>query len=145
MKINGESLHCRIYRSWYRDKYRDEPLRSNLCPYMRAVMFWAPLRAIFGGWIKIWRIPLGAITIPALLLSVPFLVGNFSYNGKMGLWFAYAMATAIVSITIGIGTLIEKGHAGRAGAAVARWSFWRLLGAYFRSAHDRVCPEVDWK
>lgn len=145
MKIDGASLHCRIYRSWYRDRYREEPVRSNLCPYMRAVLFWAPLRAAFGGWIKIGKVPLGAITIPSLLLSLPFLLGYVSYIVKTGLWMAYILTGTIVGIVLGAVPLIEKGYADKAVGAVAGWSFWRLLGAYFRSAHDRVCPEVDWK
>lgn len=153
MRINSNSWHCRLYLWWYEKKYGypNEKGFSNLCPYMRAVMFWAPLRAIFDTWVKFGPIPLNVFSIPALAYVLPTVLGYHSYVAKMVIWSIYILflvAAVMLAALCGLTYLLSKG-----GKDVTRTlrkkisnsSFPRLVSEYFRSAHDRVCPEIDWK
>ena len=151
MKINANAWHCRIYLWWYKKKYgcTNERGHSNLCPYMRAVMLWAPLRFLFTDAVSFGKIPLGALTIPALMIACPLVVGYFNYYVKRSIWGIYCVIAAasfctalvLVIVYLRVGEeydLLDKVE------KIAGGSFAQLLKAYFRSAHDRVCPEIDW-
>ena len=155
MIVSNQSWHVRVYHWWYENKYGGRNVRSNLCPYMRAVMFWAPLRAIFSDWIELtrWKIPLNYITIPIIVISLPFLVGYLSYGGKVTIWIIYAVLTGIaivLSLGFGIAWLFDEDgmnwseHLDNRVKGVKESSFWQLLQEYLRSAHDRVCPEIEF-
>jgi hypothetical protein len=156
VKIKGDALHCRVYRWWYKKKYKCEPSGStNLCPYFRAVVFWAPSRVVFWNWIKFGPIPLNVISIPAIALAIPKLIGYYNYSIKHQIFMSYLffLACFLVSgITVGILWAFSSDGGGFGGYVIAflertcSSSFWILLREYLRSAHDRVCPEieVDW-
>lgn len=147
------SWHLSVYKWWYKNKYGfpNERGYSNLCPYMRAVMFWAPLRALFGTWVRIKGIPLNVFTLPAIVISLPFLLGYISYNAKMTAFGVYLVLTSVcvlASFLLGTRYLLSKdGKDITRGlrTRVQNSGFTDLLAAYFRSAHDRVCPEISWK
>jgi hypothetical protein len=96
--VRRKSWHARIYKWWYEHKYPnpigagkssfDRKQRTNLCPYVRAVVFWAPLRFIFWDWVELlhwgprYVLTLNMLTIPTLLYSVPKIVGYWSYDMK---------------------------------------------------------------
>jgi len=155
MKIQKDSWHCRVYRRWYKTKYgyflNDY---SNLCPYMRAVMIWAPLRALFGNTFHVRAIPLGFFTVPTLFLATPQPLGYLSYTAKEVLWLLDATiigSVCFVSLLFLCEYLFDPKKKNIAGPLIAglqnmcrESSFFSLLRAYFRSAHDRVCPEVSW-
>lgn len=147
MKIDGTSWHCRVYQWWYRHKYenRESKTNSNLCPYMRAVMFWAPLRAIFGNWLKIWRVPVNAITLPAVLINLPFLLGYASYTAKCIAFVTYGVLAFFTLLFTFIWLVEDKKILRPVEKALNESSFLNLTGEYLRSAHDRVCPEVTWE
>jgi hypothetical protein len=180
MNINGNSWHCRVYKWWYYNKYGqqteaawDENYRltyvpvtkenSNLCPYMRAVLFWAPLRAIFFPWIKLGAVPFNALTIPVILYAIPKLLGYLSYDVKYRIFRLYAVLAiclVVVALIFGlawtaaklfktpVAKKIEGGLIARIDSALEKIvdsDFWPLLKEFFRSAHDRICPEVNWK
>lgn len=150
MHIDDSSWHCQVYRWWYRHKYGGDPAypHSNLCPYMRAVIFWAPSRILLGTWVKVGSVPLNAVTIPALLLAIPVIVGRFSYGAKIRIWIIYIVSAGVFSFSTMIlyivSLLTENTFIETKKNEIKSWSFWKLLHAYLRSAHDRVCPEVDW-
>jgi hypothetical protein len=153
ISIDPQSWHCRVYLWWYQHKYKARPerSRSNLCPYMRVIMFWAPMRAVFGTWVKVWRVPMNAVTIPMIVYGVPKMAGYFSYGIKLGLWHLYAgtllvivLATVVVLAIYSLdkdGWDVTKPIRG----AIKRSKFKELFVAYLRSAHDRMCPEIDWR
>jgi hypothetical protein len=114
---------------------------------MRVVMFWAPIRAIFWNWIKLGPIPLNAITIPALLYGVPKLIGYYSYTIKSGLWEIYLIvAGGAIGGLVAVAILEYGFFPARKALATnaAKTSFLTLVKAYSRSAHDRICPEINW-
>ncbi len=152
MKIDEQSWHCKTYQWWYNRKYGGPNMRScsNLCPYMRAVVFWAPMRFLFTGAISFGKIPLGVFTIPATVLSAPIIAGYLSYSIKSGIWFAYGIfggAALALAAVMGLVYMISTDGLDITSPLrekIKKSSFWDLITAYLRSAHDRVCPEVEW-
>ena len=152
MKIDANSWHVKIYKWWYGHKYGICVKRnSNLCPYMRAVMFWAPLRAIFWDWIKIGPVPLNAITLPAFFVGLPFVLGYVSYPAKAIVFAVYIVAAGVVTALAAIFGLAYLFHSEGLDITrpiknkIRKSSFLDLIHEYLRSAHDRICPEVSWK
>ena len=97
--------------------------------------------------------PVNAITLPLLALSVPESLGYLSYNAKMCVWFVYAGSlgiSALMAITFGIYLAFSSDGLGWgqpiAGGIekVANSSFLGLIHEYLRAGHDRICPEVSW-
>lgn len=155
MKISKDSWHCRVYRRWYTAKYHHAPNDySNLCPYMRTVLIWAPLRALFGNMFRIRRTALGYFTVPTLLLALPQPLGYLSYGLKEALWMIYfSLALAALAVFICSALFFLENSefservarlSERAQDKIADTSFFSLIHQYLRSAHDRVCPEVSW-
>ena len=155
MKIDGNSWHVKVYKWWYDNKYKNPAAEyicppppkthSNLCPYMRAVMFWAPLRAIFWNWIKIGPLPINAVTLPAFFVSLPFLVGYVDYTAKMVVFCSY-LVILVLSVLFTLVWLISvKNILEPVERKIDNIGFVKLAQEYLRSAHDRVCPEVFWE
>lgn len=145
MKITADSWHCKLYQWWYRNKYHSESLgHTNLCPYVRSVIFWAPARALFGGWIKLGRVPINSLTIPALLYSIPTLFGYWSYEAKIHIWFVYLVLTLLV-IGGTVEVLLIKYFSRNPLRFKKTSDSMRVMQAYLRTAHDGVCPEISWK
>lgn len=153
MIVDRNSWHAKVYRWWYSKKYDFpfEKTRSNLCPYMRAVMFWAPLRALFLNSIKLFTVCgqyvyLNWFTTPTLLIPLPFLLGYVSYKMKLIIFLIYgvmAFLSTFVGAAVAADRFSESGKAQVMIATITKVGFIQLLGEYLRSAHDRVCPEVD--
>lgn len=164
MIIDRQSWHWRVYSWWYGHKYHScrwvvdedglehwqrhsvEPERSNLCPYMRAVMFWAPLRWFFA-WGSIWNVIPALWALALVLVALPV----FSVH-RWDILRAYGMVALTLAFIAGIicGLIaLERRRKPLPGIKTLRKfkgsSFWKLLGAYLRSAHDRICPEVEPK
>lgn len=112
MQVSASSWHVRVYRWWYDHKYKRDSwetpkTHSNLCPYMRAVMFWAPLRALFWDWITVCRIgslriPLNLIVITTLAYGLPQPLGYLSYKLKIAMWIVTLLSSAICLLTVTI-------------------------------------------
>lgn len=198
MQVERNDWHARVYMWWYLNKYysssgrwrrcRESPAQkkvSNLCPYMRVVMFWAPLRALFWNWLVLFRIKnfevtLNMLIIPFLMFSLPPLAGYVSYILKLILW-AFTIVTwaggALALIAIGGYLLMDrhflpylvrkfpptgesdeevlarhrresekerKKYEKRKKRQESTERFFDMLFEFFRSAHDRVCPEVEF-
>jgi hypothetical protein len=140
LKVNSNSWHTRLYKSWYKRKYGREHNGSftNLCPYMRAVMFWSWMRPLF--MTKYWNL----IPITALLIEVPRWAGMLSYNLKTTLYLVYGVASGMGVIITGAFWLAEAFDKGKLEPITeTAESFGNMLVAYGRSAHDRVCPEIE--
>lgn len=112
IKVSSQALHTRIYLWWYWKKYNQPKYGStNLCPYMRTVMFWAPIRAIFWDWIKVFsiplwdndtlQIPLNALTIPSLLFVFAKLIGYHAFLPKL-CFLIFSMSTVFCFAIFGL-------------------------------------------
>jgi hypothetical protein len=115
--ISRNSLHARIYLWWYRKKYGvPKDGTTNLCPYMRAVFIWTPLRILFWDWITVFefptwendaiRLPLNFIVIPVLLFAAAKLTGYVSFAGKTFLWIMCGF-TVLIILALIVGTVIR--------------------------------------
>lgn len=173
MFVDKKSWHARVYGWWYTNKYSNRyrsstPDSTNLCPYMRAVMFWAPLRLWFWDWVSMFtfrntEIPMNLVTIPVTYITALKMMGYATYTGKL------------VMIVLGLG-ILALGIVITLAAALVLWAqryklgrkvldkffvpigecltvavkksrisgFFELLHALLRSAHDGVCPPVDF-
>lgn len=172
MQIDSNSWHCKLYKWWYSHKYptkntilgwdkEDNPIyefiqpktNSNLCPYMRAVLLWAPIRALFWSWISVWKIPLNVFTFLSIFAALPLLVHGEVRHKVLLLYITFVLALVIFSSVVFILYLLfyEKilnpvfQSLSSLFSKVEQYSFFSLLCEYLRSAHDRVCPEVSWK
>ncbi len=166
MEVNRSSWHARVYSWWYSHKYNHGypvmKASSNLCPYMRAVMFWAPLRFIFWNWVEIKvtrriRFTLNCLTLPLMAYFVPLLLGYVSYYLKIALWGAFLGMSVLTILTVCVlGTvffikesIMDYRHSHPEEPKPPKppkkkSEFWKLLGEYLRSGHDRICPEIEF-
>ncbi len=159
--VDRESWHWRVYLWWYRMKYSNDcfPERSNLCPYVRAVLLWSWMRWLFisgrlGQWPawmrKRWgfeRFPVPLLTWAFLAVEAPRWLGMVSFTAKELLYSLELAALAIAAffgLALGIAYLHAEKHAFHGLAPIQRGgaSFLHLLHEYLRAAHDRVCPEI---
>lgn len=161
MQVNRNSWHCKVYRWWYFKKYGVPKWNeaSNLCPYMRAVMFWAPLRAIFTPAIKLGKmeLPFNLVTIPSILLLFPLMLPHGAMKVFFVVYMCVTAVTLCLAVLVGVVLLSQwidnktnfREHVATKSKAVVHrvtnHGFWSLLGAYIQSNHDRVCPELNWK
>lgn len=157
MHIRRRSWHARIYLWWYEHKYQsrdiNEKTNVNLCPYMRTILFWAPLRLIFCDWV------LGNYCLVSWLtmaVVVPKLLGYVNYNSKIIFWIIEGtiVGGALLILTIyGLASLFnflfpskhrrELAESWQASEFVkSAREFGQLLREYGRATHDRICPEL---
>lgn len=134
MKVNSNTWHARLYKNWYKRKYEQEHNGSftNLCPYMRAVMFWSWMRPLF--MTKWWNL----IPITFLLIAVPRWLGIVSYQAKISVYYLYLLTIGGTFVCWCLNELDEKGTLNPVE------TFSSLVEEYGRSAHDRVCPEIEF-
>jgi hypothetical protein len=83
MKISRDTWHFRVFNGWFKkkkgfsfDEWYGSDRPYNLCPYVRAVLLWAPARFLFSP-PRIWA------TIPVLLVSFVGLI--YRLAGTRGL------------------------------------------------------------
>ena len=107
IEVNRRAWHARVYLWWYYTKWphrRSEGPKtaSNLCPYVRAVVLWAPLRWLFyQGRIGKVQLRVAWIAWPIFLVSIPQPLGYISYNLKRALWISDAILGA-AAVIIGL-------------------------------------------
>lgn len=146
LNVNKDSWHARVYKWWYKQKYGLEHngTWTNLCPYMRAVMFWSWMRPLF--MTKWWSLAVYA----AILVEVPRWCGVISYNLKKGILAMYAIE-AVWALMLALWWYSAKKYKERKAKKALEpvvykgASFLDLVKNYSRSAHDRICPEVNFK
>jgi hypothetical protein len=186
IEVNRESWHAKVYLWWYYAKWPNkkrereydlargygEPKKSsNLCPYVRTVLFWAPCRWLFYQG-KIGRIPVPYVFVPVILLSIPQPAGYLSYELKKILWamdiilFGVALLALLVwGVAIVVDLLDQKlGWANKLASYKLEKrlrkeyepivpplkkktgpSFFSLIAQRISAAHDRICPEIEFK
>ena len=162
-RVDRKSWHYRIYEWWYNHKYPgfyncSRKTGTNLCPYVRAILFWAPFRFIFWNWAAVYEwgynkyISLNMLTIPFLLYTVPTLAGYESWKLKHALWkvegviaLVLVAAAAAIGLIYGLSCLVdwvEAKLALRPKKVKTPSRFAPLVRDYLRSAHDGICPEI---
>lgn len=149
MIIQTDAWHYRVY-CWFKKR---EPSYANLCPYVRTVFIWAPLKFLFVGWV--WKIPFAALFWPPLLFELPRWVGMVSYNAKEFIYAVYVFLASVagaIAVSALLVWIFSKEGLGFGAAtikvvaypfrAAAKTSTWEVLKAYIKAAHDKICPIV---
>lgn len=155
LNVSGSSWHAKIYKWWrYKVKYKPHTNQVNLCPYMRAVLLWAPIRFLFAFEyilfeIKEFEIYPRYLTYPVLLYTVPKLAGYLSYELKYGIYFFESICAAIVIIITGIiitayisDRISMKEKFSKLIDATANSGFCKLIVTVLMSIHQGVCPSL---
>ena len=135
MVIDRNCWHARLWR-WHQAQKGYNPSGSvNLCPYVRAVLFWAPARFIFLHRVMRW------ITWPSLALSAEYglwrLSGILVFQVELAFLTILAAAAAAIGIGIGIWALGAK-----ASEAQPVRSFGQVVAHRYSKVHEGICPIV---
>jgi hypothetical protein len=146
MIVDKTSWHTRLYFWWHKAKYPNwpyphwpEPTSVNLCPYVRTVLFWAPLRFVFLGKVLRW------FSWSALGLLLQYLLCLMGYKAlavEATIVLALVAMMAVVGSMAGLSWL----HDGVYGTfSFPIKSFVLVLKGRLQAAHDKVCPVIELK
>ena len=135
MEVVRSSWHFRVYRAWRLYWHGCEPRGTvNLCPYMRAVLLWAPLTILLLPFI----VPIARAVTIGVLIGAPLLIPYGTVAWLVAAIYVMSILGGLIMLLL---TLLLKG-----GATVvvvsSGTSFWKLLRARGAALHDRVCPEL---
>lgn len=147
MTIRKASWHYKVYSFWHKGKYGNHPFDNfvNLCPYMRAILFWSWMRWIFIDAKIVSGLSWGTI------VALPWIFGNLlSGNLLYGLMWAYRTILFICGLCVCavLETWIKdnvwlRNLRGNVTTSVSQYlSFLALLRQWFKAIHNKVCPIV---
>ncbi len=155
MWIDNNSWHARVYLWWYDRKFclwEKQRLgvvtvmlpSVNLCPYVRTVLFWAPIR-----WLTMWGPRKVGVAIETvgwmglfwLCTIIP--VKSEEDFGALAAFLIFWLLLLGIRGGVFLGThnvtfpsppdiVVEKGA-----------SFFILLGGYISKAHTQICPQIE--
>lgn len=148
MLVAGRSSwHAGVYRWWYAQKYNLKFTNdtTNLCPYVRAILIWAPLRFLFNPRYKLFGIKVNFVTTPLAYFAIAKYLGYLTYTGKF-IMFGLAIIGVCVSALVLIICWIENSKfPEKVGDKIGESKFTQLVSAYSRSIHDGICPPIEFK
>ena len=136
MEVVRSSWHFKVYRTWRLYWHGCEPRGTvNLCPYMRAVLLWAPLTIL----ILPFRVRIARAVTLGVLIGAPLHIPYGEAALAVATIYLILVASGLIALTIRpfvkFGLIIPT-------QAAAGTSFWKLLRARGVALHDRVCPEL---
>lgn len=141
MKISRNSWHARVYSWWYREKHGYYPSSGvNLCPYVRAVLFWAHLRFLFltkMGYVT-WTVL--AAGLEYTLLRVAGWKDVFTIEGAVLL--LLAIAGTVIALGFGVQWLWNWTWDAR--EAITTVSFVQVLKTRAKAGHNKICPFMEF-
>ena len=166
--ISRSSWHWKVFTAWYERKYKGswyrnpeskdwpcdpgEMKRINLCPYMRAILFWSWLRWLFlttksrklVGWSTIYVLILlvvGVITCPTIALGLLVLTVEYLAVVLALLGFIYVMKR----LSYGPIKRYLKKRASRSPSPGPSRAikFKTLLLEWITATHDKICPLIE--
>jgi len=135
--IDRRAWHARLFGWWYREKHGQELQQTvNLCPYVRVVLFWAPLRLLF-----LDRI-LGWICWPLLACGLQWLIwqlfGQKGLRAELVLLIVLLLSGTFIALIYGGACVYEVGS-----ASTMTRSFGRVLAHWYDGLHKHICPTVE--
>ena len=139
MIVDKSSWHARLYFWWHKQKRPNgsEPTVVNLCPYVRTVLLWAPLRFVFLHRFVRW------ISWPLLLGFGQFglyLMGPRAMKAEKFFLMSLVIGTAFIATMAGVIWFHD-----RIKDVDSVKSFGRVLDARLEAAHDKICPVIELK
>lgn len=141
MKISRNSWHARVYSWWYNEKHGHYPSGGvNLCPYVRAVLFWAHFRFLF-------LTKMGYVTWSLLAAGLEYtLIRVGGWKNVLEVEEAFLIILSIVAAVIGIGFgahwLWNRTEDAR--EAVTTASFVQVLKTRAEAGHNKICPFMEF-
>jgi hypothetical protein len=149
MKISKNTWHYRVFNSWYRETHYGTSFEDclswghqpyvNLCPYVRAVLLWTPLRWLFST-PRLW------FTLSVLLAT--FAGAIYHFTGLQGLEAVGAFVGSIAAISgliLGVIWVVDEiRSAMRVHPSAAITKFSTVLKARMKVAHDGICPAIEF-
>jgi hypothetical protein len=149
MKISKNTWHFKVFEFWFKQKHGGYDLDTytqsyyketfSLCPYVRAILLWAPPRWLFSR-PRVWY-TLGILALA--LLSV-----FYHFHGVKGLEIlggVLAAAAGVIGLIVGVIYLWCK--------AEEQWKrhqppvikeFTTVLHERVQAAHEGVCPLIEF-
>jgi hypothetical protein len=121
------------------------PRNTNLCPYMRAVMFWAPLRFLFING-KVKKVPMPAILAVATFLAINIFLFFAHMKVFVDMWKGLVLGSIVLGLIYAMVIGIEKWRKKPVRYKEPKQgnSFVKLLKDYSQSKHDQICPPVHF-
>lgn len=153
MIISRDTWHFKIFAWWFKQSHygqsfdwyydsRNNVPSYNLCPYVRAILFWAPLRFLFSV-PRIW-FTFGAIYLIALETLHHF-KGWEGMKVLLFITFMAAVSIATISVICFIVEFIKrKMEENDLKAPESITSFLDVLHERAKAAHDGICPTITF-
>lgn len=163
-----------IYVWWYKhafSEYDNPPKFVNLCPYMRAILIWAPLRWIFlHGSLRsvVWGSFIGMTYASFMALAIEANSLNWAYLlTALFVLSPVVFTSTIVLVEVGFFLLVKKMgiHTGKRLALFTEKAdrktdaladkvtdlfdrssipaFFKLVKQWLHSSHDMICPSIE--
>lgn len=145
MLVSRNSWHYKVFDWWFKSKhswrweeYYSPVTEYNLCPYMRAVLIWAPIRFFFLP-PRLWG------TIPTLFAVLNWWI--YHHFGLLG-WkhFLIVLGTGSGSAGFFVAFILFliylQDHP--TGAKQGISNFFELLGEWLAPTHDKICPPIKF-
>lgn len=154
MNISSNTWHYRVFEWALKEKYGYVPYQIeeggyNLCPYVRKVLIWAPLRFLFAtSYERLVASVLGLVL--AITGLVYKLAGMKGLRVEAGIFFLIFGVIAIVAALFGaiwsfakLKEYLRKRQI-KVGVPEVVVSFSEILWNYIKSAHEGVCPKITF-
>jgi len=143
LTISTSSWHAKVFAWWNQEASYPYKLEAgsaiNLCPYMRAVLIYAPLR-----WLYTTRA--GYVTWPVTALIANAIAFAFEPHFRKNIFFllesGFAGLFAFVFLMCSICWLVGKIWKSVTNTDAVS-SFGELLYAGYKAGHDRFCPRIE--
>jgi hypothetical protein len=157
MNIDLRSWHGRLYQFWYGMKHQEDiardwlpkaPATTDLCRYMRVVLFHWWLRYLFlSGRIPGLKrqVPLAVVIVPFLMIELPRWAGIFSFGLKQFLLtvdIGLLCLVLLVGIIVGI-ELLDARQEKKSKAQSS--SFVTVTMAWIKAKKQRICPIIRFE
>lgn len=150
MNISRNTWHYRAFDFWFEQKHRlsledyekihgSIPYFLNLCPYVRVVLIWGPLRFLFSR-PRIWYT---LSTIATFLLYRLYKYAGISGLERLGILLVCMIIVATAAISAILSWLKFREQLDKHPDNVIT-SFAGVLSARVRAAHDGICPTIEF-
>ena len=152
MKVKQSSVVDRVYKWWYMEKYNEFPSKHvNLCPYLRAVLVWAPLRFLFLSKFPWLRVPMFGATLGAIesvgwatsiyVISVetsPSILGFLCL-----LWFLAHLVLVIAFVMVAQEKFELIDRVSKSAPVEFLGNIIELTSEKAHAAHESICPMIE--
>jgi|SRR5208337_630841 len=148
MNISKNTWHYRVFNFWFKQVHEqsveeyaawDKEATFNLCPYVRIVLLWAPLRFVFSRPRIWWTLSVLAVA------GLGILYKYCGVHGLIALAASLVYVALILSFIVGVIWAVEKTKEKvRRHPIQAITRFTEVLSERAKAAHDGICPIIHF-